>query len=268
MTKLYSTGSTGTIGKHLPVDVYPIELDLSSNKEKFEEINFETQSNLLHLAGVVGSSEILKNIDYARSVNIQGTEFLAHEFLKKSVGIFYYISTSHVYAPSPDIISESSPLAPSNIYAEQKLEAEELLQAIFKSNKERLCIIRIFSVLDWDVAPFTLGGAIRNLAENDPGFTLNNSSDIRDFLAPKAIASALYEVSSQDTSLGTVNLCSGRGTSVGEAARRMLSESGFEIDEAKFEWKQSANSFVVGDNSRLLSEHPTLNLTWQPSTYN
>jgi nucleoside-diphosphate-sugar epimerase len=266
MTRLYSTGSTGTIGKHLPNNVHRLKFDLSSDQRSFYGIDFETQSNLIHLAGVVGPSEVLKDINYSRSVNISGTQFLAEEFIKKSEGIFYYVSTSHVYAPSFDLISESNAIAPVNIYAEQKLEAETLLQSIFESSPKRLCIIRVFSVLDWDVSPFTLGGGIRKLADIDPNFVLSNASDIRDFLTPKDIASALFEIALAGTQFQIVNLCTGNGISVGDAAKKMLSESGFSVAEDKFSWGRSANPSVVGDNSLLISRHPTLKLFWQPST--
>jgi nucleoside-diphosphate-sugar epimerase len=243
-------------------------VDLSSDRKSFHNINFQTQSNLIHLAGIVGPSEVLRDISYARSVNIRGTQFLAEEFIKKSKGIFYFISTSHVYAPSVDLISESNSLAPVNIYAEQKLEAEWLLKSIFKFSPKRLCIIRVFSVLDWDVGPNSLGGGIRKLADVNSDFVLYNSSDIRDFLSPRDIANALLEISLANTHFEIVNLCTGIGLSVGDAAKRMLSESGFEVNQDKFSWGQSLNPFVVGDNSLLKSQHPNLELSWRPSTLN
>lgn len=268
MTRLYSTGSSGTIGKHLPKNIYPLELDLSSEQKRFCDINVETQSNLIHLAAVVGPSLVSEDVDYARSVNIRGTLFLAEEFIKKSQGIFYYISTSHVYAPSLELISETHPLAPANIYAEQKLEAETLLRQMFEASYKRLCIIRVFSVLDWDVAPFTLGGGIRKLSDVDSNFVLLNSSDIRDFLTPKDIAGVLFELASTSTHFEIVNLCTGIGISVGNAAKKMLSESGFEVNESRFSWGQSSNPSVVGDNSLLISRYPNLKLSWRPSILN
>jgi nucleoside-diphosphate-sugar epimerase len=266
MYKLYSTGTTGTIGRHLPSNVEPINIDLASRQENFESIFFEKNSHLLHLAGVVGPSEVLKDVDYARSVNILGTKFLAQEFMKKSKGIFYYVSTSHVYAPTSDLISETSALAPANIYAEQKREAEVLLQDIFSQESHRLCIIRLFSVLDWEVPAYTLGGAIRRLTNSED--MLSNSSDVRDFLTPKAIARAIYEIALVGTQIDILNLCTGVGLSVGAAAKKMLSESGFIVQENRFSWESGTNPYVVGDNSRLISCHPNLKLSWHPSTLN
>jgi len=254
MYKLYATGTTGTIGRHLPSSVEPINVDLASRRENFESIIFEKNSHLLHLAGVVGPSEVLKDVDYARSVNILGTNFLAQEFINKCKGVFYYVSTSHVYAPTSNLISETSALAPANIYAEQKREAEVLLQNIFSQEPHRLCIIRLFSVLDWEVPSYTLGGAIRRLTNSED--ILSNASDVRDFLTPKAIARAIYEIAIVGSHFEIVNLCTGAGLSVGAAATRMLSESGFTVQENRFSWEQGANPYVVGDNSLLISRHP------------
>jgi nucleoside-diphosphate-sugar epimerase len=267
MENIYSTGASGTIGKHLPSSVESIKFDLSAQRTDFSKITFDRDSNLIHLAGIVGPSEVSKNIEYSRSVNIEGTIFLAEQFIEKSDGIFYFISTSHVYSPSTELLSEKSFIKPINIYAEQKLEAEHALESIFCNQTERLCIIRVFSVLDWDTAPFTLGGAIRRLANNEPDFKLENASDVRDFLTPHSIASALHKIASRGSRYKVLNLCSGVGTSVGEAANRMLQQSGFELKEEQISVGNSKNPYAVGDNSVLKSLELDLNLEWLPSSF-
>jgi nucleoside-diphosphate-sugar epimerase len=268
MTTLYSTGLTGTIGKHLPDDVRAINIDLTSNGPAFNELNLEKESNILHLAGIVGPTEVSRDIQHSQNVNIRGTKLLAEHFLAGCEGIFTYVSTSHVYAPSVELISETSALAPSNVYAEQKLQAEIEIQSIFAQYPARLCIIRVFSILDWDTATFTLGGGIRKLAEKSSDFVLNNASDVRDFLTPRTVARALHEITTKNRISGILNLCSGVGTSVGSAAKRMLSEAGIEVDENRISWGNSSNPFVVGNNSRLISAMPNLDLIWKPSTFN
>ncbi len=268
MIKLYCTGGTGTIGKHLPTEVERITMDLSSDEMEFKRLVFESQSNVIHLAGVVGLSQVLRNVNYARLVNIEGTRYLAQEFKEKSRGIFYFVSSSHVYASTPNLISELSPLAPANIYAEQKLEAETLLLKIFESEPYRLCIIRVFSVLDWDAEVYTLGGAIKKLTEPNTDFTLTNCSDVRDFLTPKSVAKAIFKIALASSQLGIVNLCSGQGISVGAAAMKMLAENGFETVERMFSWEHGSNPFAVGDNSLLLTHNLNLDLVWKPSSWN
>ena len=265
MKTLYATGVSGTIGKHLPGSVRPIDIDLSSKRGDFCYIELADDSNIIHLAGIVGPAIVEKDIQYAHRVNVEGVKSLAAEFLDKSNGIFYYVSTSHVYAPSLELLSERSLIRPVNLYAEQKREAEIALESIFTTEIERLCIVRVFSVLDWDTAAFTLGGAIRKLSSLDSDFTLRNAADIRDFLTPKTIANVLFKMAERSTAAGVVNLCSGVGISVGDAAKQMLLDSGIAPDENKIIWEKSSSPFIVGDNSLLRSLNLELNLTWSPS---
>lgn len=265
MRKLYATGISGTIGRHLPNLVCSVNLNLASGRKDFCNLKIEKDSNLLHLAGVVGPAKVEKDIQYAHKVNVDGVRFLADEFLHKSIGKFFYVSTSHVYAPSLDLLTESSLIRPMNLYAEQKREAEIALQSIFAGQLERLSIIRVFSVLDWDTAPFTLGDAVRKLASQDPNFILKNAADIRDFLTPKTIATVLFKMAHTSTGPGVVNLCSGVGISVGVAAKQMLLENNILPDEDKIVWEKSSSPFLVGDNSLLRSLNLELNLTWTPS---
>ena len=85
---------------------------------------------------------------------------------------------------------------------------------VFKETPEKLCIVRVFSVLDWDVADFTLGGAIKNSTISSSNFKLSNSDDVRDFLTPKLIASVLTKISHNSSISGIINLSSARGTTI------------------------------------------------------
>jgi len=263
--KVLATGITGTIGRHLPNSVQPLNIDLGAfpSAKSFSDIG--SDDHVLHLAGVVGTIEVEKDKNYSHAVNVNGATLLAEEFFKRSLGKFFYISTSHVYGPSSEKITENAQTKPSSLYAEQKLMAESRISEIFASAPERLCIIRVFSVLDWDVAPFTLGGAIRKLTQPDSKFELNNSDDIRDFMTPKTIAKSIFEIAKSDKLDGIINLCTGTGIRVGEAAIRMLDESGYKIPAARILPGISANPYVVGDNSKLLRTLPNLSLDWQPS---
>ncbi len=263
--KVLTTGITGTIGRHLPDSVQPLNIDLASSPSEKSFSDIGSDDHFLHLAGVVGTIEVEKDKNYSHAVNVNGATLLAEEFFKRSLGKFYYISTSHVYGPSSEKISENAQTKPSSLYAEQKLIAESRISQIFACTPERLCIIRVFSVLDWDVAPFTLGGAVRKLSQPNSKFELNNSDDIRDFMTPKTIAKSIFEIAKSDNLDGIVNLCAGTGIRVGEAAIRMLAESGYSIPSHRILPGNSSNPYVVGDNSKLLSALPNLRLDWQPS---
>jgi len=177
------------------------------------------------------------------------------------------VSTSHVYKPSSRVLTEESEIGPLNAYAEQKYEAEQAVREIFENNPSKFCIVRIFSVLDWNVRDFTLGGGIKRLAFADPNFELRNSDDVRDFLTPKRIAWVLLKIANEPRLTGTVNLCTGRGLTVRQAAIQMLTESGFNINLDRIHSGNSLIPFMVGDNLKLLSHIPNLGIEWSPSRF-
>ncbi len=264
--KVFATGTTGTIGKHLRQQVSSLNLDLGEPNFEFNGGNLNSGDIFLHLAGIVGPTAVEKDIRYSRQVNVEASIRLGRAFLNSSGEKFVYVSTSHVYSSSNLPIEESFETNPKNLYAAQKLEVEEVLCELFEKHPERLSIVRVFSVLDWDVAQFTLGGGIKKLKLENSDYILNNCDDVRDFLTPKVIADALVRICKKSSLFGIVNLCSGRGLSVGEAARLMLGPEASTKASHRMAPGQSAAPFIVGNNSKLTGALPDLDLRWVPST--
>jgi nucleoside-diphosphate-sugar epimerase len=264
--KIYATGTTGTIGKHLQSKVEKLEIDLGAKDFELPTEAFESGNSLLHLAGLVGPHLVEEDLEFSHLVNVESTERLGRQFLKSSWNRLVYVSTSHVYQASLNRITESDTVLPQNTYAQQKREAELVLLELFSEVPERLCIARVFSVLDWDVAPFTLGGGIAKLCDDTSSYILKNCDDVRDFLTPRRIADVLLEISSFPDLSGIVNVCSGQGLSVGDAAKKMLTGSKIVVPEDRLMSGSSPNPFIVGDNAKLLAAMPHLVLSWTPST--
>ena len=264
MLKILATGTTGTVGKHFS-GVVPLSINLLDDFNPIEPSLFNSSSVVLHAAGIVGNEAVSKDINVSRKINIDGTKKLAEISRDSSISRFIYVSSSHVYAPSDGLLLESSKVDPVGAYAEQKIEAEQAVAEVFKETPEKLCIVRVFSVLDWDVADFTLGGAIKNLTISSSNFKLSNSDDVRDFLTPKLIASVLTKISHNSSISGIINLSSARGTTIREAAREMLIKSGYEFPSERVLSGNSIRPHIVGDNSKLISYFPNLELIWQPS---
>jgi UDP-glucose 4-epimerase/GDP-4-dehydro-6-deoxy-D-mannose reductase len=266
MIKILATGTTGTIGKHFSGAV-PLSVNLLDDFYPIEPLLINSSSVVLHAAGIVGNAAASKDINVSRKINIDGTKKLAEISRDSAISRFIYVSSSHVYAPSDSLLSESSNVSPLGPYAEQKFEAEQVVVEVFKETPEKLCIVRVFSVLDWDVADFTLGGAFKKLTISNSDYKLLNSDDTRDFLTPKSIGSILMKIAHNTSLSGIVNLSSMRGTTIREAARKMLTESGFEFPSARLLSGNSIRPYIVGDNTKLISYFPNLKLIWQPSIY-
>ena len=266
MLKILATGTTGTIGKHFSGAI-PLSINLLNDFNPTELSLFNSSSVVLHAAGIVGNEAVSKNINISRKINIDGTKKLAKISQDGDISRFIYVSSSHVYAPSDSLLLESSKVHPLGPYAEQKFEAEQALVEVFKETPEKLCIVRVFSILDWDVADFTLGGAIKKLTNSNSDYKVLNSDDIRDFLTPKLIASVLIKIAHTTSLAGIINLSSMFGTTIREAAHKMLTESGFEFPSARMLPGNSTRPYIVGDNSKLISYFPDLKLIWQPSIF-
>jgi nucleoside-diphosphate-sugar epimerase len=208
---------------------------------------------------------VSEDLTTSHKVNVKASKMLAEFAKNNEISRFIYVSTSHVYARSNSLLTESSATAPNNVYAEQKLEAEEEISSIFRDYPEKLCIVRVFSVLDWDVADFTLGGGIKKLTSDNSNFILNYGDDIRDFLTPHLIANTLISIANEVHLTGIVNLATGIGITVKDAARTMLEGSGYKLPANRIVSGNSDYPYVVGDNSKLKAALPDLNLKWNPS---
>lgn len=264
MSSIFATGVSGTIGKHFKNQVFAIDCDLR-NSELKNIPNIKKGDCILHSAAVVGPISVSKDIATSHKVNVKASKMLAEFAKNKEISRFIYVSTSHVYAQSNSLLTESNPTAPNNVYAEQKLEAEEEITSIFRDYPEKLCIVRVFSVLDWDVADFTLGGGIKKLTSNNLSFILNYGDDIRDFLTPQLIANTLISIANEARLTGIVNLATGTGITVRDAAKTMLEGSGYKLPTNRIISGNSDYPYIVGDNSKLKAALPDLNLKWNPS---
>lgn len=267
MSKIWATGLTGTIGKHLPNQVQSLSLDICSDYKKFRTLPVAEADIVIHLAAVVGNENVNISSDYSYAVNVEGTRKLAQLSNERGVRRFIYVSTSHVYAPSQDLLNEDSSLSPLSEYAQQKYQGEMVTNQVFSDSPERACIARVFSVLNWDVKAFTLGGTLKRILKGEENLTIRNVDDIRDFQTPRDYAELLLQLALNREGIGVVNLCTGRGTSVRGAIRKMVNESQFKKIEKRLISGNSKTPKVVGDPDTLLRHIRVKKLIWQPDVW-
>lgn len=256
--KIVASGKTGTIGKHLPD--YVVSLSQRLNELNAREINLSKDDTYIHLAGIVGSPNVDKNPAWARRINVEAVSKIADIALQKDIQKFVYISTSHVYSKGIEDKSETSPVNPVNEYAAQKYEAEENLRILFSNNPEKLLILRVFSILDWDVKPFTLGGAIQQLL-HDPNYKLRYGGDLRDFLTPYQTSEVVLELAKLQTKSQLMNVCTGEGISITAAAALLLNRHERQSWEDRISDETSENPRIVG-KADLVSAALGRTLSW------
>lgn len=267
MSTIFATGVTGTIGRHFDSSVSPLKIDLSGTLRSIKSFTFGDKNIVIHAGGIVGSNNVERDIDYAYQVNVLGTRNLAIAALNSDISKFVFVSSSHVYAVSNRKLHENSKVAPLSEYGRQKLQAEYEVSSVFEEFPNKLCIVRVFSVLDWDTPEFTLGNSILKLANGDSNSIIRNADDTRDFLTPKCVANALIKISYTKTLTGVVNLASGQGTTVLKAVQTMFGTSGKYLDLNQIRRGNSIVPYIVGSNKKLKSIIPQLNLSWNPSSF-
>ena len=261
---LYATGSTGTIGRNFPTEIVPINHRLDGTLESFLKLRFKPTDIVIHAGAAVGPAKVARSLENSFQVNVVGTRYLALTALQNNISRFVYISTCHVYKFGKDFLDENAEIEPSNHYAEQKYLGEREVLTVFKDYPEKVCIIRVFSLLGWEMPSESLGGAISRILQGEPNFQLINGDDMRDFLTPKQVAHAIAAVSENPLAAGIVNLCSGVGLRVSEAARSLMTlDRRFDISMLEnIKSGVSENPRIVGNNAKVTSLVPAMNLKW------
>lgn len=256
---LVASGKSGTIGKYLDSSV--LSLNQRLNDLDVNALNIEKNDTYIHMAGMVGPKLVSDYPVESRLINVESTLRLAEHCLNIGAKRFIFISTSHVYAPGSEDKHENSNLEPMNKYAEQKLEAELELKRMYSENIEKLLILRIFSILDWDVKPFTLGGAISKVLQ-DPNYIISNGDDLRDFLTPQQAASAISNIAEINPEETTLNVCTGEPLSISQAANLMLLSKLGSERETQIERGSSTVPRLVG-NPIMLKNATGMSLRWK-----
>lgn len=263
-TEIFATGTTGTIGQYLRNCARPMHIKLERDFELPTDLLASADFALIHLAAIVGERAVTKNIELAHQINVTATRRLAEKCIESGVKKFVYVSTSHVYRSSVNVLDENCETYPNTKYSEQKRLAEIAVLDAFKEMPERLVVARIFSILDWGTPEFTLGGAVLKLLNGEIN-NINSGLDLRVFLTPQKVACILMEVAKCDQLFGIVNICGSNPISIAEAVGRMLSESGRPDLIARVISETSSNPIIVGSNKKLLEALPHLELSWTPS---
>jgi nucleoside-diphosphate-sugar epimerase len=254
---VWATGMSGVIGRNLMGLTEPLKIDLSCNELTDIDSDLYRCKSLIHLAGIVGEQKVKSNEEYAYNVNVRGAANLARSYHQKGKGLFVYVSTSHVYKPSSEFLTEESEVGPVSTYGMQKLLAEKLIESVFEDSPERLVIVRLFSILGEGMPDFSLGGAIRRLVA-DPQFLLNNCDDIRDFLTPQVAAQSIFEIAQATGIYGTFNLCSGQAQSIKDAVLSQFAPSLRGEFSSRLLGGNSIVPSIKGTNVKLLEYLPQM----------
>lgn len=134
--KIFITGSKGFIGSHLTkylinlgYDVFEYLGDITSPITYYGE----KPNVVIHLAAIVSTPWVAEADWYAYDVNVKGTYNVA-KFAKEQGADFIYVSSTSIYKPTSQPITEESEVRPTTLYNFTKWLGELVTQHIFKDD--------------------------------------------------------------------------------------------------------------------------------------
>jgi nucleoside-diphosphate-sugar epimerase len=193
------TGSSGVLGSYIiqknpKVNFLKFKGDITNKKEITNWILKKNFDVFLHLAAIVPNSEISKNYIKAKKVNYDGTKNIVDALLPKKNIWFFYASSSHVYASSPNKIRENSKLKPITLYGKLKYLSELYILKKLEKSKINYCIGRIFSFTCFTQKESFLVPSIfkKNKTTSSSLVAFKNTNHFRDFVSIGDINRAIF----------------------------------------------------------------------------
>jgi UDP-glucose 4-epimerase len=174
-----------------------------------------------HLAAQSNVMGAISDVQYSFSTNVVGTFHVLAAAKEQQVKKLVFTSSREVYGEVTQLpVPESTRLAPKNAYGASKVAGEEYCR-VFANDGLPVTILRLANVYgpgDKDrVIPLFLDNAVAQQP-----LVLYGGKQILDFVWIGDVVEALARAAKLDTSVGPVNIGSGRGTTVEELAERIL----------------------------------------------
>jgi len=224
------TGGTGVLGKIICKDLDSMNFnyskfkgDICSKKEISEWVLKNNFDSIIHLAAIVSTKQVDKDLEYAYSVNVEGTENLINILNENNLNPWlFYASTSHVYKSSNTLIKEEDITNPISEYGKTKYDAEKIIQESYTN----YCIGRIFSFYHQTQKKSFLYPRIKYRLDNEDlskDFELYGANSIRDFLNAEEVSKIIIQLM-QKRAKGIYNIASGKGIKIKDFVQNLTNK--------------------------------------------
>lgn len=192
-------------------------------------------SVVFHLAAIVNIPLSMKNPELTRKVNVDGTLNVLEASLAENVDRFVYLSTCAVYGEAQYLpIDEKHPIMPLSPYGASKFEAENLCRDYYCTHGLKTCCLRLFNVYGPGQGGGPYAGVIRSFVDNlkrgRPLVIYGDGNQTRDFIHVRDVVDAcLLFLGKMLDGYETINIGTGKPTSINELANILMSISGRNI---------------------------------------
>ncbi len=181
-----------------------------------------------HLAAEVAVGASVRDPTSAMRANVLGTLVVAEAARRRDLRLVL-VSTCHVYAAADAPLAEDAAAIPASPYAASKLAAEVIAQSYAQTLGLRLTTVRPFNVYGpWQRDDAEGGVVARFLSRALAGAALDvhgDGSQTRDFVYVGDCARGIVDAAMESAVGRTLNLASGRETSIAELARLIAGDA-------------------------------------------
>ena len=276
-------------GKDLEKNLHLFKADIKNEKEIDAIFKLASERNksieaVIHFAGLKSVSESIFNpLSYWEN-NVNGTIKILKIMEKYNCKCMVFSSSAIVYkAQTGKLLKEDDFCDPINPYGQTKLAIEKFLNDIYKSNPSewRIACLRYFNPVGAhesgligenplgkpnNIFPQITKVAIGELNEikiYGSDWPTNDGTGIRDYIHVMDLAEGhlitLNFLLKRKPQIFTINLGTGKGTSVLELIKTFQKVNGVKIPYRFVDRRPGDNSYVVADNSLAKSV-----LNWEP----
>ena len=265
--KILVTGSEGFLGKILCKkllleghEIIPYDISLGKDILDFKQL-YEDMSNCdvcIHLAAIADLYIAEVNPELTLEINVKATEKLIQFANELDVRILFSSTVCAYGNNDEDISTESSPLAPTEIYAKSKVEAEKM----FYSDLEKHSILRLATFYGPNMRESLAVNIFINSILNGKEIRIHgNGLQTRCYTHVEDICSGIITVLNSKTN-GIFNISTEEETSVNELVNLISKIIGNEIKTTYVNdrFGQIVRSKIGSEKLRKLGWKPKFNL--------
>jgi UDP-glucose 4-epimerase len=215
MSKYIITGGEGFIGSKIVREIEGFSYDLKSGHDildKTDLTNFVNEADgIFHCAAKISVPESLTMPEAYHRTNVEGTKCLIDVAQKTKI---VFSSSAAVYGESDKPVVETDTLNPKSPYAENKKEAEELLEKI---NLPHI-VLRYFNVYGPGQSPQYAGvitAFINKALKGEDLVIYGDGEQVRDFVFVGDVVRAnIMAMDYKNEKFGIFNIASGEKTTI------------------------------------------------------